>query len=87
MIPEDTYSYADSDNPKKGWIRKVLMPHTALEDLKKDEGLSATEMLKDDAGVVSDKKKLNKVVYISVGAIVLVGLGVGLYFAFRKNKK
>ena len=72
-------------------IKGIFMPHTNLEKIGKRERDAAAKqeaILKElKAQNEQDEikaKKQQKNIYIAIGAIVVVGLGVGLYFAFKK---
>ena len=86
MKTDSTYSNADG----KFW-RSLFMPHTILSDKKKEKDAreaQSAKLIQDGAtrvkvGEVEDAKN-KKMMYLGIGGLLVIGLGVGLYYAFKK---
>jgi hypothetical protein len=74
----------------KFW-KNLFMPHTILTDRKKEKDEREAKNAKIievgaksvQVGEVQDAEN-NKMMYIGVGGLLVIVLGVGLYYAFKK---
>ena len=83
---DSTYSNADGK-----FFRNLFMPHTILTDKKKESDAKKAQtakLVQDGAtrvqvGEVEDAQN-KKMMYLGIGGLLVIGLGVGLYYAFKK---
>jgi len=80
---DETYSYYEAPKSTGGWLKGIFMPHTLLEGLGKKKGEIDPNTLinKEDEAA---KKKQQSIIYVGIGILVATGLGIGLYYAFKK---
>ena len=86
MGKDATYNNADG----KFW-KGLFMPHTILTDKskeKKAKEVQNAKLIAAGAERVKEQdaksKSQQKMMMYGIGSIVIVGLGVGLYYAFKK---
>lgn len=90
MNTQETYSNAAPQGAGE-WLKAIFMPSSNLsklgEDKREREAMQAKvlEQGQLDAKAAEEKaKKQKKIIFVGIGAILVVGLGVGMYYAFKK---
>ena len=86
MNNTDTYSNFEFPDTAGGWIKSILSPSSNLSrfDNKKDNTALLNDIDEQSRLDEISSKKQKRLIFWGLGSVLVIGLGVGLYVAFKK---
>ena len=80
-----TYSNFEAPETTGEWIKSILMPSSNLSRFDKKDNTALLNDIDEQSRLdeISSKKQ-KRLIFWGLGSVLVIGLGVGLYVAFKK---